>query len=89
MALGAQRAHVIRMILRQGMAPVAVGSALGMLVAAASSRVLTAYLFGIPPIDPVAFSGVALLFLFVALAACYMPVRRATRINSMEALRYE
>jgi putative ABC transport system permease protein len=51
--------------------------------------VLTAYLFGIPPIDPVAFSGVALLFLFVALAACYMPVRRATRINSMEALRYE
>jgi predicted permease len=89
MALGAQRTHVIRMILRQGMAPVAVGSVVGLLLAAASSRVLTAYLFGIPPVDPVAFSGVALLFVFIALAACYMPVRRATRINSMEALRYE
>jgi predicted permease len=88
-ALGAQRTHVIRMILRQGMAPVAVGSVVGLLLAAASSRVLTAYLFGIPPVDPVAFSGVAVLFLFIALAACYMPVRRATRINSMEALRYE
>jgi hypothetical protein len=89
MALGARRAHVIRMILRQGMVPVAVGSAVGLLLAAASSRVLAAYLFGIPPVDLIAFSGVTMLFLFVALAACWMPVRRATRINSMEALRYE
>jgi putative ABC transport system permease protein len=89
MALGAQRAHVIRMILRQGMVPVAAGSAVGLLLAAASGRVLAAYLFGIPPVDPVAFSGVAVLLLLIALAACYMPVRRATRINSMEALRYE
>jgi putative ABC transport system permease protein len=71
------------------MVPVAVGSAVGLLLAAASSRVLAAYLFGIPPVDLIAFSGVTMLFLFVALAACWMPVRRATRINSMEALRYE
>jgi ABC-type antimicrobial peptide transport system permease subunit len=89
MALGARRSHVIGMILRQGMMPVAVGSAMGLLLAAASSRVLTAYLFGIPPVDPVAFSGVAVLFLLIASAACSMPVRRATRISSMEALRYE
>jgi putative ABC transport system permease protein len=89
MALGAQRTHVIGMILRQGMAPVAAGSLVGLLLAAASSQVLTAYLFGIPPLDPVAFSAVTVLFLLIALAACYVPVRRATRINSMEALRYE
>ena len=89
MALGAQRAHVVRMILRQAMTPVAVGCALGLVLAAAGSRVLTAYLFGIPAIDPVVFCGVAALFLLIALSACSTPARRATRIQAMDALRYE
>jgi predicted permease len=89
MAVGAPRAKVIRMILRQGMVPVGVGSTIGLMLAAASGRMLTAYLFGIPPLDPVTFSGVAALLLLIALAACYAPVRRATRIDAMEALRYE
>jgi predicted permease len=89
MALGAPRADVVWMIVRQGMTPVAVGCVVGMTLAAAGANVLTAYLFGIPPIDPATFSGVAVLFLSIALVACYTPVRRATRIHAMDALRYE
>ena len=86
-ALGAQRADVIRLILRQGLSLIAGGAAVGLVLAAAAGRVLTAYLFGIPAVDPVTFLGVAVLFASVGLAACYAPVRRATRIHAMEALR--
>ncbi len=88
-AMGAQRGDVIRMILRQGMWLVALGSAAGLALAAAASRLLTRLLFGVPPLDPVSFGGAALLFVLVGLAACYMPVRRATRIDAMSVLRYE
>jgi predicted permease len=89
MALGAPSAAVIRMILRQGIVPVAVGAAVGLTLAAASARIVAAYLFGIPPVDPVTFCGVSAVFLLIALAACYAPVRRATRIEAVDALRYE
>jgi predicted permease len=88
-ALGARRADVIRLILRQGLWLIAGGAVAGLILAAAAGRVLTAYLFGIPAVDPVTFLGVAGLFASVGLAACYAPVRRATRINALEALRYE
>jgi len=89
MTLGAQRADVVRMILRQGLTLVAIGSAIGLLLAAATGRILGRLLFGLPPLDPVTFGGAILLFAAVGLAACYVPARRATRINAVEALRYE
>jgi predicted permease len=89
LALGAQRADVLGMILRQGMALVVIGSAIGLMLAAAGSRLLTRLLFGVPPLDPMTFGGATLLFVMIGLAACYVPARRATRIDAMEALRYE
>jgi ABC-type antimicrobial peptide transport system permease subunit len=88
-ALGAQRGDVVRMVLRQGMRLAAVGVAIGLVLAAAGSRLLATLLFGVPPIDPVTFIGSTLLFVAIGLAACLVPARRAIRINAMEALRYE
>ena len=89
MTLGAQRAEVGWLVLRQGMSLVGIGAAIGLLLASAAGRVLARLLFGLPPLDPVTFGGATLLFAAVGLAACYVPIRRATRISPMEALRYE
>ena len=88
-ALGAARGDIVRMVLRQGMSLAGIGAVIGLALAAAASRVLTSLLFGVPPLDPVTFAGTAVLFAVVGLAACYVPARRATRINAIEALRYE
>jgi predicted permease len=88
-AMGAQRADVLRMVMRQGMRLVGLGSALGLLLAAAGSRLLQRLLFGVPPLDPVTFGGAAVLFAVIGLVACYVPARRATRIDATEALRSE
>jgi predicted permease len=88
-ALGAQRADVIRMILREGLSLTVIGSAIGVIVAAAMSRVLAGFLFGIPPVDPITFGGTTVLFAAIGLAACYAPVLRATHIDPKQALRYE
>ena len=89
LTLGAGRTDVIWLILRQGMTLVAIGAALGLVLAAAAGRMLSRLLFGLPPLDPVTFGGAALLFAAVGLIACYLPARRATRVSAMEALRYE
>jgi predicted permease len=89
LAMGAERSDVLLMVLRQGMALVMVGSAIGLLLAAASSRVLVRLLFGVPPLDPLTFAASAVLLSLIGLAACYVPARRATRISAVEALRYE
>jgi len=89
LAMGAQRSDVVRMVLRHGMSLVAIGSVIGLVLAAAASRLLVRLLFGVPPLDPISFGGALVLFAAVGLAACYVPVRRATRINAVEALRYE
>jgi predicted permease len=89
LAMGAQRSDVLLMVLKQGMALVMVGSAIGLLLAAASSRVLVRLLFGVPPLDPLTFAVAAVLLSVIGLAACYVPARRATRISAVEALRYE
>jgi putative ABC transport system permease protein len=89
MALGAQRADLVRMILRQGMRLAIGGSAIGLLLAAGASQALVAFLFGVPPLDPAIFGGAAALFTVVGLAACYLPARRATTVDPLVALRCE
>jgi putative ABC transport system permease protein len=88
LTLGADRTTVIRMVLRQGMMLVAIGSAFGLLIGAGAGVLLSAQL-GAPPPDALMFAGSALLFAFVGFVACYLPARRATQIGAMEALRYE
>ncbi len=89
LALGAPHTSVFRLVLRQGMALVAVGCVIGLLLAAAVSRLLASLLFGLPPFDPVTFVGAAALFGFTGLVACYAPARRATKVDPMIALRSE
>ncbi|MGH9613269.1 MAG: ABC transporter permease [Bryobacteraceae bacterium] len=89
MTLGADRRSVLKLVLRQSMRPVAVGVVIGVTGCAAVSRVLSGMLYGISPLDPVAFVGVSLLLAGVALLASYVPARRATKVDPMVALRYE
>jgi predicted permease len=89
MALGADRARVLRLVLRQGLVLAAIGVALGIAIAAAGSRLLESLLFGVRGLDPITFAGACLLFGVVTLAATYIPARRATRVDPMIALRNE
>jgi putative ABC transport system permease protein len=89
MALGAQSADVLRLVVREGMAVGVAGIAIGLLGSIAVSRLLSALLFGVASRDPATFAGVAALLFSVALLACYIPARRAARVSPLEALRDE
>ena len=89
MALGAQRVHVLRLILGQSLALTAIGIGLGLAGASAVTRYLRAMLFGLTPLDPGTFIGVAVLFAAVAAVATWIPARRATRVDPLVALRTE
>ncbi len=89
MALGANAKEVLVMVLGQGALTGAVGVAVGMLGSLVLTRWLQSQLFGVSATDPATFVGVACLLLLVTLAACWIPGRRATRVDPMEALRYE
>jgi putative ABC transport system permease protein len=89
MAIGAQPRDVFRMILGQGMILALIGVAIGLIGAFALTRLMATMLFGIEPTDPTTFAAIAVLLTVVALVACYIPGRRATRVNPLESLRYE
>jgi ABC-type antimicrobial peptide transport system permease subunit len=89
MALGANRADVMRMITRQGMRLAAIGVGVGFLLALALVRVLSSVLIGITGYDVTTFVVVPVLLTVVALIACYLPARRATKVDPLVALRYE
>jgi predicted permease len=89
MALGATSPDVLRMILRQGLFPVMIGIVSGAAVALALSRLIASQFYGIQPTDPPTFLGAAAFVLIVASLACFLPARRATRIDPLAALRYE
>ena len=89
MALGARRSDVLRLILGEGLSVVGVGLALGLLLSFAVTRVLGGFLYGVSASDPLTFVGVPALLGSIALAAGYLPARRAAKVDPMVALRYE
>ena len=89
MALGAQRGSIVRLVLKEGSGLALAGIVLGLVCAWVSTRLMVSLLFEIKPTDPPTFFGAAILFCAVAMAACYIPARRATRVDPMVALRYE
>jgi ABC-type antimicrobial peptide transport system permease subunit len=89
MALGARRADVLRLVLRMGARLVVLGLAIGLAVSVALSRVIASQLWGVSPYDPATLASVAAVLLVTGLVACWVPARRATRVDPLVALRYE
>jgi ABC-type antimicrobial peptide transport system permease subunit len=85
--LGASRRDLIQMVMRQGLVPVVTGLIVGGLGALGAARLMRRFLFGVEPLDAMTFAGVPALILLVAGVACFLPARRALRVNPIESLR--
>ena len=88
-ALGAEQRDLLKRIVGQGMVLIAIGAGIGLGLAFLATRVLKSLLFGVSATDPLTFTVVVILLVAVALLACYVPARRATKVDPLEALRYE
>jgi putative ABC transport system permease protein len=86
-ALGADRSSILSLVLTQGLKTAGVGMVLGLVASVAFARLLETLLFGVTPRDPAVFAAVTVVLFAVAMAACYIPARRATRVDPMVALR--
>jgi len=86
-ALGARQADVLGMVVREGMRLAALGVAIGLLLAAAATRLMSSFLFNVSPLDAVTFAGMSALFLGIAFVSSYLPARRAASSDPMTALR--
>jgi len=89
MALGAGRRQILGLLIGQGMRLTAIGIGIGLAGALAASRLISGLLFGVAPIDPFTFVGVSIVLAATAFAACYLPARRAAKVDPMHAMRYE
>jgi ABC-type antimicrobial peptide transport system permease subunit len=89
MALGAERRDVLKMVVGQGFKLALIGVAIGVAGALVLTRFLSSLLYGVKPTDPLTFIAVSLILIAVALTACYIPARRASKVDPMVALRYE
>ncbi len=89
LAFGAPQSNVLKMVIRQGMIPVFIGAFVGLIISLAIGRLLISLLYDISPYDPLTIVMVILILLAVAFTTCFIPARRAARIDPMEALRYE
>jgi putative ABC transport system permease protein len=89
MALGADRSTMLRLVLREGLRMTLIGVGIGLVAALALSRVMAGYVYGIKATDPLTFAAASLLLMLAALAACYIPARRAMNVDPMRALRIE
>jgi predicted permease len=89
MVLGASRREIVALVFRQGIRPLAVGLAIGLVLALATGRVLRSLLVGVNPSDPLTFAGVVMVLLATGVLGCFVPARRAIRVDPMVALRYE
>ncbi|HKS41595.1 MAG TPA: FtsX-like permease family protein, partial [Blastocatellia bacterium] len=89
MALGAQASDIFKLAIKEGMMLVAIGVAVGMATAMIITRLLASFLYGISATDGITFASIPLILALVALVACYLPARRAMKVDPMVALRYE
>lgn len=89
MALGATRRHVLHDAIGRGLKPSIIGIVVGLVLASSVTRLLAAFLYGVNPYDPLIFFSISLFLIFVVLAACWLPARRAAKVDPMEVLRWE